>query len=198
VTVGPVAGDVTYEVVDGNGYEAIVPALAEILSDAVDSGAAVNFLRPFPVADAEAWWRSRSADVARGAIRPIVARLDGEVIGVVLLIPSAKQNSPYRADVQKVLVHRRARGRGIGSGLMARLEEVARAAGLWLLILDTYTDSDADRMYRRLGWRDFGTVPDYALDTEGVPAPATFFYKDLRGAGAMNAVEGGVTDRAAG
>jgi len=23
-------------------------------------------------------------------------------------------------------------------------------------------------------------VPDYALDTDGVPAPATFFYRDLR------------------
>jgi GNAT superfamily N-acetyltransferase len=180
VTVGPIAGDVTYEIVDGNGFDALVPALAEILSDAVDSGAAVNFLRPLPVADAEAWWRSRSADVAREAIRPIVARLDGELVGVVLLVPSPKQNSPYRADVQKVLVHRRARGRGIGSGLMAALEGVARGAGCWLLILDTYTGSDADRMYRRLGWTPFGTVPDYAFDTDGVPAAATFFYKDLR------------------
>jgi GNAT superfamily N-acetyltransferase len=191
VTVGPVAGDITYEVVDGRDYEAMIPALAEILSDAVDSGAAVNFLRPFPVPDAEAWWRSRSPDVARGTIRPIVARLDGEIVGVVLLVPSPKQNSPYRADVQKVLVHRRARGRGIGSGLMATLEDVARSAGLWLLILDTYTGSDADRMYRRLGWRDFGTVPDYALDTDGVPAPATFFYKDLREATGGDAAGGG-------
>jgi GNAT superfamily N-acetyltransferase len=185
VTAAHEAGRVAYEVLDAARYAEIVDELGALLADAVDSGASVNFVRPFSVGDGIAWWRSRHGDVAGGAIRPIVARVDGRVVGVVLLVLSRNPNSPHRAEVQKVIVERRARGRGIGSGLMRAVEELALTDGRWLLVLDTQSGTDAERLYRRLGWQEFGVVPNHSLRADGhVLLPTTFFWKDLRGDGA--------------
>jgi GNAT superfamily N-acetyltransferase len=146
----------------------------------VDSGAAVNFVLPFTAADGAAWWRSQLADIEGGTIRVLLARLDGGVVGVTLLILSRKANSPHRAEVSKVLVHRRARGRGIGTALMRAVEQLALSEGRWLLLLDTMQGSDAERLYRALGWQELGVVPNHALNVHGEPWPTTFFWKDLR------------------
>jgi GNAT superfamily N-acetyltransferase len=174
------AAAVDYEVLDAATFEAAIPDLAELVVDAVDSGASVNFLRGFSLADGVEWWSARRADVGRGAIRPIIARLDGATVGVALLVPTLKPNSPHRAEVNKVIVHRRARGRGIASGLMRAIEELALAGGHWLLVLDTTTGSDAERLYRRLGWTRFGEVPNHALTADGDLSDTTYFFKDLR------------------
>jgi GNAT superfamily N-acetyltransferase len=185
VTAGPETGTVTYEVVAPDAFDELIDDLGALLADAVDSGAAVNFVQPFLAADGVAWWRSRAADVRGGTIRPVVARLGERVVGVVLLVFSRNSNSPHRAEVMKVLVQRSARGRGIATGLMGALESLARAEGRWLLILDTQQGSEAERLYRRLGWREFGVVPDHSLRADSSAyVPTTFFYKDLReGAG---------------
>jgi GNAT superfamily N-acetyltransferase len=180
VTVEPSAAPVVYEALTADTFELAVPELGEVLADAVDSGSSVNFLRPLPPSKAAAWWAARAGEVARDDFRPVVARVDGRIVGCAVLIPSRKQNSPHRAEVVKVLVDRRARRRGVGSGLMAAIETLALADGRWLLLLDTTTGSDADRMYRRLGWVPFGEVPNHALTANGVLSDTTWFYKDLR------------------
>ncbi len=180
MTTGPTTGSVTYEVVDGDAFRAISTELGVLLADAVDSGASVNFVRPFTADDGTGYWLGRADEVVSGALRPIVARLDRAVVGCVLLVPSRHPNSPHRAEVAKVLVLRRARRHGIGAGLMAAVEDLARSEGRWLLLLDTTTGSDADRLYRRLGWICFGEVPDHALTAAGDLSDTTYFYKDLR------------------
>ncbi len=178
--VGAPASGVTCDQLDAATFAAAIPALSEILADAVESGASVNFVKPFPVSAATAYWTSRIAEVAAGDIRPIVARLAGEVVGCALLVPSRKPNSPHRATVEKVLVHRRARRQGVATGLMGAIDAAALADGRWLLLLDTTTGSDADRLYRRLGWVPFGQVPNHALTADGVLSDTTYFYRDLR------------------
>ena len=180
MTAEPSAAPVVYEALTAEVFAAATPELGEVLADAVDSGASVNFLRPFSPAEATAWWAARSGEVARGDFRPVVARVDGTIVGCAVLIPSRKQNSPHRAEVVKVLVHRRARRRGVAMALMAAIETLALADGRWLLLLDTTTASDADRMYRRLGWVPFGEVPNHALTAAGELSDTTYFFKDLR------------------
>ncbi|HEX8024984.1 MAG TPA: GNAT family N-acetyltransferase [Candidatus Limnocylindrales bacterium] len=165
-------------------YDAAVPELAALLVDAVAHGAGVNFLAPLDPGVAAGWWRDRSEPVRRGPITAIAAReADGALVGCVLLIRAQQQNQPHRADVSKLLVHSGARRRGIARALMAELERVAREDGRWLVVLDTETGTGADATYRALGWQPVGTIPDYALRTDGVPGAATFFYKDLRESG---------------
>jgi GNAT superfamily N-acetyltransferase len=93
-------------------------------------------------------------------------------------------NQPHRADVSKVLVHRRARRRGIGAALMRAVEQTALACGKDLLVLDTVTGSAAQRLYERLGWVRVGDIPRFALLPTGEPCSTTYYYRDLGGLGA--------------
>lgn len=159
--------------------DADLRALARLLVDAVDSGAAVSFVAPLTVEAAEAWWRATIAG-AHGRAIFLVAR-DGEgIAGTVQLHPAWAPNQPHRAEIAKLLVHRRARRSGLGTRLMREIEELARNAGFTLLTLDAKRGADADHLYRRLGWTAVGAVPAYAVDPDGAtPHDAVFFYKQL-------------------
>ncbi|MFD4602402.1 GNAT family N-acetyltransferase [Streptomyces sp. NPDC058464] len=156
--------------------------LAELLADTVNGGASVGFLAPFEREQAAAWWRGRAAAVAAGQLAVWVA-LDGagRAVGTVgLAFPHPdKPNSPHRAELVKLMVHRDARGRGVGRGLLAVAEEAAVATGITLLHLDTETDSPAEHLYRSAGWTRAGVIPDYALDPAGVLRPTTLYYKHV-------------------
>jgi GNAT superfamily N-acetyltransferase len=173
---------------DGDAYVAAIPDLAALLLDAVEGGASVNFLAGVTDEEARAWWTERVPQVRDGTISPFVARVSGRgrdgrpgaIVGCTLLIRSRSQNSPHRAEVAKVIVHRSARRRGIARALMAAVEARARAGGRWLLVLDTEAGSAADALYRSLGWQVLGTMPNHAYRADGVLAPTTYFWKDLR------------------
>jgi GNAT superfamily N-acetyltransferase len=164
-------------------YEAAIPGLAALLVDAVDGGAGVNFLAGVTVDETAAWWRGRLDQVRDGTITAFVV-LDPDdptrIVGSTILIRSRNPNSPHRAEIGKVLVHRSARRRGLGRALMTAAEDHARAEGRWLLILDTNAGSDAEAMYRALGWHAFGVVPNHAMIPDGSLSTTTYFWKDLR------------------
>ncbi|MEO5844051.1 MAG: GNAT family N-acetyltransferase [Caldimonas sp.] len=158
--------------------ESDVAALAALLIDCVDGGASVSFMQPLDVGRAETFWRGVAAGVAAGD-RALFVADDGEgIVGTVQLVLGQPENQPHRADVSKMLVHRRARRQGIGAALMRSAEEGARAAGRTLLVLDT-ASADAERLYARLGWQRCGTIPGYALLPQGGPCDTTFFYRVL-------------------
>ncbi len=100
------------------------------------------------------------------------------IVGTVQLKLAQFENQSHRADIAKLLVHSTARRRGVAEALMARAEDEARTFGRWLLVLDTLEGSDAERLYRRLGWRAAGSIPDYAL-VPGGSAATTLFWKRL-------------------
>lgn len=150
--------------------------------DAVASGASVNFLAGLDHAAAAAWWQARTEAVVDGTITPLGAQEPGTdaVVGSTLLVRATQPNGPHRAEISKVLVHRRARRLGIARALMTAVEEAALADGRWLLHLDTQTGSQAEGMYRAFGWQEMGAMPWHSLSVDGVPTAATYFWKDLR------------------
>jgi GNAT superfamily N-acetyltransferase len=95
------------------------------------------------------------------------------------------ENQPHRADLAKMLVHRRARRQGLGAALMRAAEETARECGKTLLVLDAVTDGDAARLYARLGWVRVGDIPGYALMPKGGFCSTTVFYRNLTAGGAL-------------
>jgi GNAT superfamily N-acetyltransferase len=154
-------------------------ALGELLVDAVDSGAAVSFLAPLTLEHAEAWWRRTIAASHASAIF-LVARENDGIVGTVQLHPAWAPNQPHRADVAKLIVHRRARRAGLGRRLMQSIEDAARQAGFTLLTLDAKEGGTAEQLYRRIGWTAVGTIPKYAVDTDGkTPHGTVIFYRDL-------------------
>lgn len=161
--------------------EADLGDLADLLADAVDSGSAVSFLMPLAKSDAHAWWRKQLAAAHPKAVFLAARDGEGRIVGTVQLQPAWAPNQPHRADVCKMIVHRRARGGGLGRRLMNEIERVAWDAGFTLLVLDTKKGCAAERLYATSGWSRVGDIPCFALDPDGITPHATvFFYKDLR------------------
>jgi GNAT superfamily N-acetyltransferase len=153
-----------------------IAQLADVLLDCVEGGASVSFMLPMARETALRFWHKVLEGIARGERTLLVAE-DGEgIAGTVQLITDMPENQSHRADVAKLLVHRRARGAGIGQRLMEAVEEAAREQGRRVLVLDT-ASSTAERLYERLGWQRVGVVPDYALLPDGELCATMFFYK---------------------
>jgi GNAT superfamily N-acetyltransferase len=159
--------------------EAQISGLATALIDCVEGGASVSFMDPLCRDRAVSFWRSVANEVAVGKRALLIAEDPAGVCGTVQLIFAQPENQPHRADVVKMLVHRRARRQGLGSALMRAAEETARACGKTLLVLDTVTGGDAERLYQRLGWQRVGIIPNYALLPKGGFCSTTVFYREV-------------------
>ena len=155
------------------------PAMAAVLLDCVAGGASVSFMADLTREQAEAFWRGVAEEARRDGRAVLVAEDSEGIAGVVEVIPAGPDNQPHRADIAKMLVHRRARRRGLAEALLRAAEEMAAAMGKTLLVLDTVTGSDAERLYARLGWTRVGVIPDYALFPDGRPCDTTVFYKRI-------------------
>jgi GNAT superfamily N-acetyltransferase len=157
-----------------------IAGLADVLLDCVDGGASVSFMSPLPRERALQFWHGVADGVARGERALLLAEdAQGGVVGTVHLVLAQPDNQPHRADVAKMLVHRRARRSGVAAALMQAAERVAIAEGKTLLVLDTVTGGDAERLYERQGWQRCGVIPDYALWPRGGYCATTVFFKPL-------------------
>jgi GNAT superfamily N-acetyltransferase len=159
--------------------EAGIDALASVLLDCVEGGASVSFMQPLTRERASAFWRRVSQGVALGERALLVAEDAQGVCGTVQLLLDLPENQPHRADVAKMLVHRRARRQGLGAALMRAAEATALDCGRTLLVLDSVTFGDAARLYERLGWQRVGDIPDYALFPSGGLCSTTVYYRKL-------------------
>jgi GNAT superfamily N-acetyltransferase len=158
-----------------------IEGLSDLLIDCVEGGASVSFMHPLTRDRAAAFWKHVAKGVAQGE-RVLLIAEDGEgICGSVQVVLDQPENQPHRADVAKMLVHRRARRRGVGRALLRTVEAAARERGKTLLVLDAVTGGDAARLYERSGWVRVGDIPGYALFPNGEPCSTTYYYRDLRG-----------------
>jgi len=156
-----------------------ISALAEVLLDCVEGGASVSFMASLSRPEAESFFEKVVEGVERGDRILLAAFLDSNLMGTVQIVNATPPNQPHRADIAKLLVRRSARGQGIAARLMEHAEEASRIAGKTLLVLDTVTGGDAERLYTRLGWTKVGVIPNYALFPDGRPCDTTVFWKAL-------------------
>jgi len=171
---------ITVRQVGINEAAACIDALADVLMDCVEGGASVSFMWPLPRDKALAFWRKVAEGVANNErILLIAETTQGDIVGTVQVITAQPDNQPHRADIAKMLVHRKARRRGIAQLLMQAADDAARAAGKTVLVLDTVTGGDAERLYQRTGWQRVGDIPNYAMMPDGVFCSTTYYYKEL-------------------
>jgi GNAT superfamily N-acetyltransferase len=156
-----------------------IGALAEVLIDCVEGGASVSFMHPLTRDRAMEFWRGIALGVSAGERALLVAEDAHGICGTVQLVLAQPENQPHRADLAKMLVHRRARRRGLGAALMRAAEATARECGKTLLVLDTVTGADGERLYERVGWKRVGVIPNYALMPRGGFCSTTVFYRNL-------------------
>jgi ribosomal protein S18 acetylase RimI-like enzyme len=160
------------------------PALTALLKDAVDSGASVGFLPPLAEAEGEAYWQGVVAAVRDGSCILLGAReADGVLVGTAQLLLATRPNGSHRAEVAKVIVHTKARRRGIGRALMLAIEERARRLGRTTLVLDTRRGDPSEQLYTSIGYTLAGVIPRYARSADGALDPSAFYYRVLTGGG---------------
>jgi GNAT superfamily N-acetyltransferase len=172
--------DVMLAALTGDGVADRAGELVALLRACVDAGASVSFMPASTDESMAAYWHVVADEVRAGTTVLHVAMDVNGIVGTVHIADAPMPNGPHRAEVRKLLVHPSHRRGGLGAALMRAAEPVARSRGRWLLVLDTETGGDAERLYRRLGWREAGSIPDYALKPDGSLCATTFFSKDLR------------------
>jgi GNAT superfamily N-acetyltransferase len=159
--------------------EGELTALVALLRDVVHAGASIGFMDPLSRDRAGTFWRGVAEGITRRERALLVAEDDGGLVGTVQLVLAQPDNQPHRADLAKMMVHPQARRRGIAAALLRAAETVAVDNGRTLLVLDTVTGSDAERLYTRCGWVRSGIVPGYALMPRGGLCSTTFLYREL-------------------
>jgi len=174
-----VSAKVEITALDAPVADSALDQLADVLVDCVEGGASVSFMSPFSHQQALAFFRKIAGSVASGDTVLLAARLGGRIVGTVQLELDTPPNQPHRADIKKLLVHRSARGHGVGAALMGQVEEEARRRGRWLLVLDTVPGENGHRLYLREGWMQTGLVPNYALFPDGRLCDTAIMWKRL-------------------
>ena len=175
----PRAAQASIRALDAAEAEARIGELSAILMDAVAHGASVNFLAGFSDQEGRAFWRCQLPGIIAGERRLLVAEKQAGIVGTVVITLAHQPNAPHRAEIGKMLVLSTSRRIGIGRRLLSAAEDAARQAGRTLILLDTETGSNGDRLYRRCGWTELGTIPDHSFTVDGQLAAATMFYKAL-------------------
>jgi GNAT superfamily N-acetyltransferase len=156
----------------------VVDGLTTLLMDAVASNAGISFMSDLTPDAAAAWWRGVLTNASPRTV-VLIARDEQGIAGTVQLQPAWAPNQPHRGDVAKLIVHRRARGRGIARALMHALDQQARDHRYTLLVLDTCKGGAAEQLYTSLGWIRLGEVPNFALNPDGSWCDTVYFYKQL-------------------
>lgn len=94
--------------------------------------------------------------------RLIVAEANGELVGYCLVLMSA---ATRLARIYSIAVSPTVRGQGVGEQLVREAESEAAEAGRIVMRLEVREDNrGAISLYKRLGYRQFGTYRDYYED----------------------------------
>lgn len=153
--------------------------LADLLTDAISHGASVGYDTQVPHEDAESYFHNLRPTLSKGELLLWMARDAHGVIGTVQLELCQKANGQNRAEIHKLLVHRRAQRSGVAHQLIKALENSAWLQRRGLLYLDIQAGSSAEAFYRSEGYRCLGELPDYACTPDGYYHPTVIYYKRL-------------------
>jgi acetyltransferase len=159
--------------------EGAIAQLAELLIDAVESGASIGFMPPLREGEALLYWHGVIAAMREGARVLLAAVEDERIAGSVQLALETRANGNHRAEAMKLFVHRRARRRGLAKALMAEVEQTAIRLERTLLVMDTRKGGEAEKMCQSLGYVPYGEVPNYARSSDGRLHTTVFFYRQL-------------------
>lgn len=159
--------------------------LTDLLIDIVETGASVGFVLPLARDEAARYWDALQPSLADGSRLLWTATDATGLLGSVQLELVQKKNGVNRAEVQKLLVHSRARRKGVARALMAEVESRARELRRGLIYLDTEAGSGAEGFYRALGYTCIGGLPEYACSPRGEWRANAIYYKTLFARGAV-------------
>lgn len=157
----------------------VEPTLVEQLQESVNEGASLGFTAPLSSRDALDYWQSVRAQVESGARVLVAAYAQDRLIASGQLSLAPWSNGRHRAIVEKLIVCTAMRGRGIGKALLKALEDAARLHGRSLLLINARRDDPAERLYKSMGYREFGIIPGYTICADGRRQDNVCMYREL-------------------
>jgi len=158
----------------------VITDLTDVFMDTVNNGAPLGFLPPITRDAARDHWIALLPELQPGNRILLVACNDaGRVVGSGQLLLSQRQNSPHRAELQKLFVARSVRGRGVGASLVLALHHVARQNGRTLITLSTRSGESAEEFYKALGYKEAGVIPGWTIGCDGELYDHVTLYQEL-------------------
>ena len=166
-------------IISSTHINSYIQALSALLIQCVDDGASIGFLPPLATAQASQYWQQVNTEIINNEKVLIIANNEQSIVGCVQLSLCNKANAQHRVEVEKLMVSPDARKQGIAKVLMNTLEAQARLYQRSLIILDTREGDAASYLYKKLDYREAGTIPNFAINAEGGIDATVFFYKQL-------------------
>ncbi|MDE2578159.1 MAG: N-acetyltransferase [Hyphomicrobiales bacterium] len=137
--------------------ESDVPAMAEILNNAIVHSLATWMHKPFSLENRRAWFGERQAQ----GFPSFVAEIDGVVAGYSSYGPFRAYDGYARTVEHSVYVHADFRRRGLGRALMAPLLEAARARGDHVMVAAIALPNEPSiALHAALGFVEVGRMPE--------------------------------------
>lgn len=130
------------------------------------------FLPPLNHEKLLAWWKERIADAGAGRLvilflldesEPGTRAKGSELVGAALLSLPASETSPFRAQVESLLVSPRYRRRGKAMELMSGVHAEAIKRNRTLLTAEAQSGSAGETLLKKLGYIEVGRVPNYSF-----------------------------------
>lgn len=159
--------------------DAAMPTFIELLQESVNEGASLGFHAPLASADALEYWQSLRPQLESGSRVLLAAYAHNRVIGSGQLSLAPWANGRHRASLEKLFIAAAMRGHGIGKALLTALQEAARLRGRSLLLINARRDDPAERLYKRMGYREFGIISGYTVGADGQRQDNVCLYREL-------------------
>jgi GNAT superfamily N-acetyltransferase len=128
---------------DPSKHSCYLPAFVSILNRCIlESNTIATFLPPLGE-EVTKWWEKQLSEASiADSKRTIIMAFDpageegpeGNLVGYAMLNDISTQTGPFRCSVEKLMVDPNVRRKGVGRLLMEKLDDVAWAKGLWLLV----------------------------------------------------------------
>lgn len=159
--------------------DANLPIFVELLQESVNGGGALGFHAPLAAAEALDYWRALRSEIESGSRVLLAASENGRIVGAGQLALAPWRNARHRASIEKVFVSTALRGRGIAKALINALQDAARLRGRSLLLINARQGAAAEQLYKRMGYREFGVIPGYAMGPTGERWDSVCMYREL-------------------
>ncbi|MBO3832463.1 MAG: GNAT family N-acetyltransferase [Candidatus Brockarchaeota archaeon] len=140
--------------------------LMSFINSLVEEGTNITVNRKVTREEEAEWLAELLANIEKGRTIGVVAEVDGKVVGNSEVTRGT--GSQGHVGFLGVGVAREYRDLGIGTRMLKTLIEESRRIGLRLLVLDVYAmNARARHVYKKLGFREAGTVPNMACTKNG-------------------------------
>lgn len=141
---------------------AVADAAQTILAELVSGGAALGWVDAPSKAEIAALLAKVRAASSSGDGSLRLAYSEDRLVGLGYWLRYERPTHRPHADLEKVAIAASAQGSGAGRLLTAALVDSAREAGIEVLTLDARGDNKhALHLYRMLGFREYGRLPDF-------------------------------------